>query len=147
MHRQNHPCAEALHDLDHGCVVQCRAAIHGSHDHIKPPDRRVLVQRGFMVQVAQVADAQPPRDFEHEDGVAIFAPPAGPPTARIGMHVADQHVAKVQMVVLREIGSAPPTFQNMLNALLRVEREMGGMRIVHGDRRGHEATAPPRKPA
>ena len=84
---------------------------------------------GDLVQVAEMADAQPPR-LEHEDRIAIRPRALAKGAARVGGDVAHQHRAEVQFVLRRAVGIGP-SCQHMRDARVGIGGPMGGMGIVH----------------
>jgi hypothetical protein len=109
VHRQHDRRFQPADHPHHGFKVHRIAAVHRHHHHIQPPEGCILRRVGFVVQVAQMADAQA-RRFEHEDRVAILAPDATfEPATRIGMHVAHPHLAQIQVVFVRVVGVPQPS--------------------------------------
>mmetsp|Transcript_28715 Transcript_28715/g.54307 ORF Transcript_28715/g.54307 Transcript_28715/m.54307 type:complete len:221 (-) Transcript_28715:3457-4119(-) len=139
MHRDHDGGPQPLDDPHHAGQVHRRAPIHRCHHHIQTPKRRILFSIRLVVQMPQMANAQP-RHLEHKDRISIVLDPR-PLRPDVRRDVAHQHLAKVQTVV-DALAKLSPTGQHMRNFRVGIGRPMGVMGVVHRDHIGDHRRTP-----
>ena len=130
MHRDDDRRAHVLQQRDHFGQRQRQASVHRGHDHVEPPDRRVLLRRRRVVEMAEVADAEA-LHLKDEDRVAVSLRRSAETAPDVCGHVTHQHLAEIETVLGRTVPVRVPAPQHMRDSRVRRSGPVRAVGVVH----------------